>query len=259
MKMFLVFLGSMACGSSGSSRDAAVDEASDGRGGLGGGGGTAGAAGAAGGVGGSATRGASYATDFNLAEAPLREGDSWRHNGLDWALVNSGDGIAFGTQALGVLRAGPAQYNDSYAYLSGFAPNQQASGIIHKGQIDPSCTHEVEILLRWKDGAHAASGYECNLAYDGAYAEIVRWNGPVGDYTYVARGQVPGGVRDGDVLSASVVGTTITLSVNGVTVVTATDATFSEGDPGMAFWRGSNGCGTFGDYGFTHYAASSLP
>ena len=210
-------------------------------------------------TGGSSGTGVNYATDFNRTETPISESGVWHHDGLDWALVNTGNGIAFGTQALDVARSGPGQYNDSYAYLADFPPNQQANGVIYKGNIDTSCTHEVEILLRWSDSAHSASGYECNLAYDGSYAEIVRWNGPVGDYTYLNRGSVPGGIKGGDTLSASIVGTTITLSVNGVVRANATDSTFVTGNPGMAFWRGSSGCGTFGDYGFTHYAASSMP
>jgi len=212
------------------------------------------------GSGGSSGTGAvTYVTDFDLTEAPTSEGGAWHHNGLDWAQVNTENGVAFGTQALGVPRSGLGQYNDSYAYLAGFPPNQQASGVIHKGAIDTSCTHEVEILLRWSDAPHSARGYECNLAYDGSYAEIVRWNGPVGDYTYLNSGSVPDGIKDGDTLSASIVGTTITLSVNGIVRVAATDSTFATGNPGMAFWRGSSGCGTFGDYGFTHYAAGALP
>jgi hypothetical protein len=131
--------------------------------------------------------------------------------------------------------------------------------VVHLGTIDTSCTHEVEILLRWSDSANSASGYECNMAWNGGYAEIVRWNGPVGNYTYLNQSSVPGGVHEGDTLSCSIVGSTITLSVNGVTRATATDSTFTTGNPGMAFWRGSSGCGSFGDYGFTHYTASSLP
>jgi hypothetical protein len=38
------------------------------------------------------------------------------------------------------------------------------------GTIDASCTHEVEILLRWFDAEHVARGYECHLAFDGSYA-----------------------------------------------------------------------------------------
>jgi hypothetical protein len=157
-----------------------------------------------------------------------------------------------------VSRTGPQQYNDSYAYLTGFPPDQQASGVIHLSTIDGGCTHEVEILLRWADSAHNARGYECNVAYDGSYTQIVRWNGAVGDFTYLGSGSVPGGVHDGDVISAKVVGDQISISINGVERATARDSTFATGNPGIGLWRGSSGCGTLGDYGFTSYSASSL-
>ena len=195
----------------------------------------------------------SYSTNFDLTESPISEGGAWTHLGLDWTLVNTANGNAFGTQF-------PNNgYDDSYAHLAGFPADQSASGLIHRAaNMDPGCTHEVEILLRWADAAHSARGYECNLAFDGAYAQIVRWNGPVGDFTYLASGSVPGGVHDGDTLSASIVGSQITLFVNGAVVAQATDSTFATGQPGMAFWRGG-ACGTIGDYGFTHYSATSIP
>ena len=194
---------------------------------------------------------ASYATNFDLTESPISEKGVWRHFGSDWTLVNTSGGNAFGTQT------GTGGYDDSYAYLSGFGPDQSATAVIHRDAIiDSRCTHEVEILLRWADSAHNARGYECNVAYDGGYAEIVRWNGPLGDFTYLARGSVPGGVHDGDVVSAKAVGTSITLFVNGAQVAHATDATFPTGNPGMGFWRGGS-FGLQGDYAFTSYSATS--
>jgi hypothetical protein len=199
----------------------------------------------------------SYATSFDADESPLSEGGVWHHAGLDWTFAETAGGIAYGTQALGVPRSGPEGYNDSYAYLAGFPPDQQASAVVALGSIDTGCTHEVELLLRWYDTAHEARGYECNVAFDGSYAQIVRWNGPVGDYTYLAEGNVPGGIHDGDSVSVTAVGTHLTLSVNGVERASTDDATFTDGNPGVGFWRGSSGCGTFGDYGFTSFSASS--
>jgi hypothetical protein len=195
----------------------------------------------------------SYTTDFDLTEAPISEGGAWIHLGDDWTLIDTANGYAFGTQF-------PNNgYDDSYAHLTGFPANQTASGIIHRAaNMDPGCTHEVEILMRWDDAAHNARGYECNLAWDGGYAQIVRWNGPLGDFTYLASGSVPGGVHDGDTLSATAIGNQITLYVNGTMVAQATDSTWPTGQPGMAMWRGG-GCGVIGDYGFTHYNATSLP
>jgi hypothetical protein len=196
---------------------------------------------------------AMYTTTFDGTEAPVSEGAAWTNVGLDWTLVDTAGGIAFGTQT------GTGGYNDSYAHLSGFPPDHEAHGVVFRSpSIDGSCTHEVEILLRWSDSAHDAHGYECNLAFDGSYAQIVRWNGPFGDFTYLASGSVPGGAHTGDTLRATVVGATITLYVNDVQVAQAKDdMPFPTGNPGMGFWRGA-ACGTTGDYAFTSYAASGL-
>jgi len=197
----------------------------------------------------------SYCTDFNLTEAAISEGGAWTNIGLDWTFIETGGGNAYGTQP----QPNKQQYDDSYAHLSGFPVNYTVSAVIHKGaNIDGACTHEVEILLRWSDAAHDAHGYECNLAWDGGYAEIVRWNGKINDFTYLTRSNAPMGVHDGDTLSASIVGNLIKVTLNGVEIARATDSTFATGNPGMAFWRGGS-CGTRGDYGFTHYQAMSLP
>jgi len=217
-----------------------------------GGGDTAGASGDA------SRSGVSYSTNFGLSESPISEDGAWHHDGLDWTTVDTADGIALGTQALGVSRSGPEGYDDSYAYLAGFPPDQAASAVVALGAIDASCTHEVELLLRWADSAHNARGYECNVAFDGSYAQIVRWNGPVGDYMYLGAGNVPGGMHDGDTVSASIVGDTITLSVNGTVRATAQDRTFADGNPGVGFWRGDSGCGTLGDYGFASFGANEV-
>jgi len=194
-------------------------------------------------------------TDFKLTEAAISEGGAWKNVGLDWTFIETGGGNAYGTQP----QPNKQQYDDSYAHLSGFPANYTVSAIIHKeANIDGSCTHEVEILLRWSDSAHDAHGYECNLAWDGGYAEIVRWNGKINDFTYLTRSGAPMGVHDGDTLSASIVGNLIKVTLNGVEIARATDSMFATGNPGMAFWRGGS-CGKRGDYGFTHYEASSLP
>jgi hypothetical protein len=196
-----------------------------------------------------------YSTTFDATETPISQGGAWTHVGLDWTLVDTANGIAFGTQT------GTDGYNDSYAHLSGFPPDHSASAVIYRSaSLDGTCgTHEVEILLRWSDSPHDAHGYECNLAFDGSYAQIVRWNGPLSDFTYLGSGSVPGGVHSGDTLSATILGAKITLFVNGVQVATATDGNpFPTGNPGMGFWRGG-ACGTTGDYGFTSYSAMAPP
>jgi hypothetical protein len=239
--------------------------ATAGAGGRGGSGGATGGAGsgstAGGGSGGSGqggggSSGLSYSTNFDLAEFPISEGGVWKHTGLDWTRVKTAGGYAFGTQT---GSSGNGGYDDSYAYLSGFGPNQTASAVIHKEDGIASCCHEVEILLRWSDSDHDAHGYECNLAYDGAYAQIVRWNGAVGSFTYIgAQGSVPGGVKDGDTLTCTIVGDTITLAVNGVERAKGSDTTFTSGNPGIGFFR-RNHSNAESDFGFTSFVAKALP
>ena len=200
-----------------------------------------------------------FSTRFEGDESPLTEAGRWHHTGRDWTIVAKANGVAYGTQT------GKGNFDDSYAYLAGFPPNQSASAVLHlDGKIGRGTTHEVEILLRWSDSERSARGYECNFAFDGSYVQIVRWNGPRGDFTYLAGesapggGSVPGGIRDGDTVSAQIVGRVITVFVRGKPVATATDATFASGNPGIGFWRGGDSGLLLGDYGFTSYTANSL-
>jgi hypothetical protein len=202
-----------------------------------------------------------YSTHFPLTENGISEGGHWIHLGTPWFLVATGGGVAYGTQP------GDGAYTDSYAHLSGFPPDQSVSVTIHLAAgFSPGGTREVEIHLRWADSSNSARGYECNLAYNGGYAEVVRWNGPLGDYTYVSpQGSGgPGAVHDGDVFKAQIVGTTITTWLNGhqlqhVDVASIGGTVWTDGNPGMGFWRGAGASATPGDYGFSSYEATSLP
>ena len=197
----------------------------------------------------------SYATDFNLTESPISEGGVWTHLGLDWTQVKTGSGRAFGTQSGG-------GYNDSYAHLSGFPPDVEVTTVIY---LDPSIVanyNEAEIHLRWSDSAHVARGYECNLNYQGSYAEIVRWNGPLGDYTFIGGGQGAGGGHapvNGSVFKARIQGNIITTYLDGVLLQTAditavrSGAIWTDGNPGMGFYNGDSG-----KYGFQSYSVVSL-
>ena len=202
-----------------------------------------------------------YSTHFLATENPISEGGHWIHLGAPWSLVATGGGVAYGTQP------GDGAYTDSYAHLSGFPPDQSVTATIHLAAgFSPGGTREVEIHLRWADSASNARGYECNLAYNGGYAEVVRWNGPLGDYTYVSSqgSGGPGAVHDGDVFEAQIVGTTITTWLNGhqlqhVDVASIGGTVWTDGNPGMGFWRGAGASATPGDYGFSSYAAMSRP
>lgn len=178
-----------------------------------------------------------YTTDFEGKENPLSEGGRWQQNGLYWKKVRKVNGLAYGTQT------GSGGFDDSYAYLSGFPPDHSGSGAVHVTPGHPG-NHEVEILLRWSDDAQNAWGYECLLPYHDKYTpQIVRWNGPFGDFTYLAKAKSPVIPKTGDVFSASIKGNLIIVCLNGVEVVRATDDTYKTGNPGIGFFirgKGSN-------------------
>jgi hypothetical protein len=224
------------------------------------GGGTGGAGNAAGGTNGGGPPGGgptAYTTEFDLTESPLAEAGAWRHAGLDWTDVVTSGGLAYGTQM------GDRGFDDSYAYLAGvFPPNQSASATIHLESGITAAYAEVEILLRWRDSAHDSTGYECNLAFNGQYAEIIKWPGPLGkqksDFKFISSGNaVAGGVHDGDVFQADVVGNVITSRLNGRVLATATDSSLpSGGAPGIGFY--SEGAPASQKFSFTKFAGMGL-
>ncbi|MHB1034038.1 MAG: hypothetical protein ACYC35_11645 [Pirellulales bacterium] len=204
-----------------------------------------------------------YTTTFDGDENPISEGGKWLHNGLDWAKIRKAKGIAYGTQS--GTNSGPQRYDDSYAHLADFPPDQEAWGKVRIAKPDPSCNQEVEILLRWSSSAHRTTGYECfaRCTSDGSsYLQIVRWEGPLGKFTYPAnKGGREYGLKDGDVLKASVIGNVITVYVNGVKKAQAKDDNHKTGNPGIGMFlqcdRG--GVGSNADYGFTDFTAREIP
>jgi hypothetical protein len=187
---------------------------------------------------------------FTGTENPISENGAWRHNGLDWTVVAKTNGFAHGTQT------GNGGFDDSYAYLSGFPANQSASATIalNTSATDAN-TREVELLLRWSDSPHSATGYECNLHYLGDYAEIVRWNGALGDFTII-KSVTPPKPKTGDVMTATIVGNVITVFYNGTQIMQVTDPTYATGNPGMGFFIRAPAANT--DFGFSGFTATGL-
>lgn len=193
--------------------------------------------------------GSNYSTNFPLTENPISEGGNWQNNGLDWTNVQTTPGLAFGTQDV------VNTYNDSYAHLGGFPANVQVTAVMHSS-VPSGSIQESEILLRFSDSAHAARGYEINLNSAGA-AQIVRWNGAIGDFTPLST-TGPGGLgRDvvtGDVFMATSVGSTLSLYVNGALLAQAVDSTFATGNPGIGFFS-RLGASNNSRFGFTSFSA----
>jgi hypothetical protein len=202
-----------------------------------------------------------YTTNFPLTENPISENANWDNGkavGLDWADVATVPGHAFGLEF--GLGSGSKAYDDAAALLSGnWGPNQTAQATVYSLNQNDSIYEEVELRLRSSLSPHIATGYEilfrCSKTKD-AYAEIVRWNGPLGSFTYLDRHKgAQYGVATGDVVKATIVGNVITAYINGVQVAQATDSTYPTGHPGMGFFlQGTTGVNR--DYGFTSFTAS---
>ena len=198
-----------------------------------------------------------YTTTFPLTENPISESGKWINGGttgIDWGNVRTTPGLAFGT----VVSLGPP-YNDSTAVLAGPWPSDQmAKATVHTVNQNSSIFEEVELRLRTTVTAHSITGYEFNFrcVADGSqYAQIVRWNGALNDFTYVDSRTGPG-LHDGDVVMATAVGSTLTTYINGTAVFSSTDATFSGGTPGIGFYNQDGMTSNNADYGFSDFTAT---
>jgi hypothetical protein len=204
------------------------------------------------------THAGSYSTSFALNENPISEGGRWvngRTTGLDWKNVVTSDDNAHG-------EVSGAGYDDPTAILTGtWSADQSAQATVFSRNPTASYNQEVELHLRSAVSAHSSTGYEilfrCLKTADG-YAQIVRWNGAIGDFTTIAGPKYGAnyGVQDGDVVKATIVGNVIKGYINGVDVISATDSTFSTGNPGVGF---NYGVGTTNvDFGFKDFVATGL-
>jgi hypothetical protein len=197
----------------------------------------------------------SYATNFDGTENPISEGGRWttgKKVGLDWQDPQTAGGLAFSDATV-------TGYTDPIAHLSGYPANQSAKGTVHRqaGYTPPS-SHEIELLLRFAIAPHKARGYEIDIFF-GSGGSIVRWNGALGDFTVLnSTGPGVGDVLDGDVLEATAIGDVITVTKNGTIVMKATDATWSDGNPGFGLFVRPGAGAVLDAYCWTSYAATSL-
>jgi hypothetical protein len=200
--------------------------------------------------------GRTYSTIFPLTESPISEGGEWINGskeGLDWGFVSTTPGQTH-------THPGQAAYADATALLTGeWGPDQIAQatvGNIENACFSDTCYPEVELRLRSTLSAHLCNGYEIafSLKPDSmAYLIIVRWNGPLGDFTYLFNQKGPQyQAKKGDIIKATVTGNVISAYKNGVLMGKAADNVFTSGNPGMGF----NERTYYGDYGFSGFTAS---
>jgi len=205
--------------------------------------------------------GNTYTTNFPLLENPIYEQGAWINGGvagINWTNVRTTPGIALGTMPGNA--SGDAEYADSTAVLAGtWGPDQtaQATISVSNASDDPSVFEEVELRLRTTITLFSITGYEVNCSVsanpNNFYLQIVRWNGLLGGFTLLDATTIH--AVDGDVLGATIVGSTITAYLNGSPVVQATDNTFTDGSPGLGFFlEGATGINA--NFGLSSFTAT---
>lgn len=107
-----------------------------------------------------------------------------------------------------------------------------------------------------------SEGLPVSRTKDSSYLQIVRWEGPLGKFTYLAdkRG-VNYGLKEGDILKASIVGNVITVFINGVEKAQVKDDTYQTGNPGIGTFLscdGGRGVGSNRDFGFRNFTARGI-
>ena len=192
-----------------------------------------------------------YTTTFPLKEDPISEGGRWiggKTVGIDWGNVST-------KRALAIGHAGSRSFADSVALLTGnWEPNQTAEAVVEKLFVFRA--PEVSLRLRSSLSAHRCTGYEVSYSLKGgdeAYLIIVRWNGPLADFTYLLNEHGKEySVTSGDVVKATIAGNVITAYKNGVPLGQAKDNTYLTGEPGFGFNESKNGY-----YGVTRYTVTA--
>jgi hypothetical protein len=196
-----------------------------------------------------------------------------RKDGIDWSDVIAKNGIAYGEVTrmhaaerrveqgnLAASTPGGAapvgDYDDPAALLTGkWGKNQHGKARVFSRNQTDKYFQEVEIHLRSTIAPHHCTGYEvfwrC-LKTEKGYAEIVRWNGKIGDWTSLKKlFGTQYGVKDGDVVEATIEGNAIKGFINGVEVISATDDVFTSGAPGIGFNFGVGNTNV--DHGFKSF------
>lgn len=209
-----------------------------------------------------------YTTAFPATENPVSEGGAWLHHSPDETVVQTeligGVHVAHGTQAGG-------GFDDSNAYITGFAPSHTIQGTVWRSASLASTPNaEIELLLSWSDenartdfgfgyGSTACRGYEINWDQNGSYMILGRFKRA--ELTRAANfGSTPVSAT-GDIFKAQFVrnangSADITVWVNGSQVMTYHDTDPEPaGCPGIGFYidSGQNNA----HYGFSSVTATS--
>jgi hypothetical protein len=207
---------------------------------------------------------AAYSATFNYTENPISNGGKWISGGTATGGA-FGDIATNGTYAYGKNERFP--YGDPNAFLSGTWPSDQTVTATVHTTMDYSgagCCYEVEIHLRFSARGSDEYGYEvnCSLQNNPSYISIVSWDGPEGRFHNVTSPDTSDYCKNGDVLTGSIIGSTIKVYLNGSLKITATDTTcngaacHTSGAPGLGTYvEDSRESGALANFGFNYFRA----
>ena len=221
-----------------------------------------------------------YSTAFPLTENPISEGGAWDTQN-DPTLTSVRTEVVSGVHLAHGTMVSTGGFDDSCAQLIGFPRNHGIKGTVWKAGSITGTFIEVELHLAWYDrnasfdpgggfGNTQVSGYEVNIAHDGAYANIGRFKAPslisIGTNSPGSIGFTP---ATGDIFEAAVQYNTdgsadVTAWWTPVSTgirssfMTAHDTTPPKmaGNPGIGFYTSAAGNAQFG---FTLVTAYALP
>jgi hypothetical protein len=206
---------------------------------------------------------ATYTTHFPNSENPFSEDGNWKNgalDGVDSTNCRTRPGLVYGTES----GTNSNRCDDSTFLLRGtWGPLQTVEAMVFSRNQNDAYFQEVELRLHSTMTAHSSTGYEVlfRVRRPGGYSSIVRWNGWLGNRTYLNHktNRSYQGMQTGDLAKASIDTSGVIVGyVNHVEVIRAMDNTYPGGKPGIGLWlsarsgllRGGQGRGTNADLGF---------
>lgn len=198
----------------------------------------------------------SFSTNFPTAENPISVGGKLITStspGVSWTALPPIAAVRVPSSGL----AESAEYNitranDAMAVLTGtWRPDQQASATIANLVVVNPGSFGAEIEIHLRTDPVTGAGYEITWGYSRLYYLITRWFDFGSWDTILPETASTYQLVHGDVVSASIVGNTITMYTNGVQVEQVTDTFFTTGNPGFGFNAGSAGTDEYGIQSFT--------
>jgi hypothetical protein len=186
-----------------------------------------------------------YSTNFPATENPISEGGKWLGGATDGTVFSN---VQTATNLAYATNINNGTYDDSLALIksSVCAPgnDQFAEGVYSlDGAYTPPGSHETELILRgtFQSGPNYGPLYEISCPWHSDIS-VIRQDGTLGGFTVLSgTGSGSGILVNGDVIRAKIVGNTITVYKNGVSILVVVDSTITTGQPGMGFFVGAGG------------------